>query len=138
MDRHTNISKSTQFNSALLCSFEYPKNIITKVHKSFSISPIIFSNLLIQSQMKNVFKSLTRKCFLFQLSTIIKSNGIVARFCSSAPQPKSSKLVGYWLLGCSGMVFTAVVLGMAAGYLIVVYMVCYVIDLVVSTTNGSK
>ncbi|XP_032516942.2 cytochrome c oxidase assembly protein COX15 homolog isoform X2 [Danaus plexippus] len=41
---------------------------------------------------------------------IIKSNPIILRFCSSS-QPKRSKLVGYWLLGCSGMVFTAVVLG---------------------------
>ncbi|XP_023935686.2 cytochrome c oxidase assembly protein COX15 homolog [Bicyclus anynana] len=46
-----------------------------------------------------------------KLSSLIKSNGIVARFCSSSPQPKNSKAVGYWLLGCSGMVVTAVVLG---------------------------
>ncbi|KAM3955899.1 LOW QUALITY PROTEIN: heme A synthase COX15 [Aphomia sociella] len=46
-----------------------------------------------------------------RISEIIKSNGIVARFCSSAPKPKNTKAVGYWLLGCSGMVFTAVVLG---------------------------
>ncbi|XP_026763523.1 cytochrome c oxidase assembly protein COX15 homolog [Galleria mellonella] len=46
-----------------------------------------------------------------RINEIIKSNGIVARFCSSAPKPKTPKVVGYWLLGCSGMVFTAVVLG---------------------------
>ncbi|XP_075975347.1 heme A synthase COX15 isoform X2 [Anticarsia gemmatalis] len=46
-----------------------------------------------------------------RISDIIKSNGMLARFCSSAPKPKSTKVVGYWLLGCSGMVFTAVVLG---------------------------
>ncbi|XP_045769704.1 cytochrome c oxidase assembly protein COX15 homolog isoform X2 [Maniola jurtina] len=46
-----------------------------------------------------------------KLSNLIKSNGVLARFCSSSPQPKNHKLVGYWLLGCSGMVFTAVVLG---------------------------
>ncbi|XP_060801316.1 cytochrome c oxidase assembly protein COX15 homolog [Amyelois transitella] len=47
----------------------------------------------------------------FRLSELVKSNGIVARLCSSAPKPKPPKVVGYWLLGCSGMVFTAVVLG---------------------------
>ncbi|XP_059057500.1 cytochrome c oxidase assembly protein COX15 homolog [Achroia grisella] len=46
-----------------------------------------------------------------RISEIIKSSGIIARFCSSAPKPKTPKVVGYWLLGCSGMVFTAVVLG---------------------------
>nr|XP_026488517.1 cytochrome c oxidase assembly protein COX15 homolog isoform X1 [Vanessa tameamea]XP_026488518.1 cytochrome c oxidase assembly protein COX15 homolog isoform X2 [Vanessa tameamea] len=49
------------------------------------------------------------KCFT--LRDLIKSNGIIARFCSTSPKPKQSKAVGYWLLGCSGMVFTAVVLG---------------------------
>ncbi|KAI8422075.1 hypothetical protein MSG28_009965 [Choristoneura fumiferana] len=48
---------------------------------------------------------------VFRISELLKSNGIVARFCTSAPKPKPSKAVGYWLLGCSGMVFTAVVLG---------------------------
>ncbi|XP_047530844.1 cytochrome c oxidase assembly protein COX15 homolog [Vanessa atalanta] len=47
----------------------------------------------------------------FTLRDLIKSNGIIARFCSTSPKPKQSKAVGYWLLGCSGMVFTAVVLG---------------------------
>ncbi|XP_038214183.1 cytochrome c oxidase assembly protein COX15 homolog [Zerene cesonia] len=46
-----------------------------------------------------------------RISEIIKRNGIVARFCASSSKPKSTKIVGYWLLGCSGMVFTAVVLG---------------------------
>ncbi|KPI95929.1 Cytochrome c oxidase assembly protein COX15-like [Papilio xuthus] len=47
----------------------------------------------------------------FRISEVIKSNGIIARFCASGPKQKPSKAVGYWLLGCSGMVFTAVVLG---------------------------
>lgn len=48
---------------------------------------------------------------VFRISELLKSNNIVARLCSSQPKPKQSKAVGYWLLGCSGMVFTAVVLG---------------------------
>ncbi|XP_045535949.1 cytochrome c oxidase assembly protein COX15 homolog [Papilio machaon] len=47
----------------------------------------------------------------FRITEVIKSNGIIGRFCASGPQQKPSKAVGYWLLGCSGMVFTAVVLG---------------------------
>ncbi|CAH0719774.1 unnamed protein product, partial [Brenthis ino] len=47
----------------------------------------------------------------FKLTDLLKSNGIITRFCSSTPKPKQSKAVGYWLLGCSGMVFAAVVLG---------------------------
>ncbi|CAH2047677.1 unnamed protein product, partial [Iphiclides podalirius] len=46
-----------------------------------------------------------------RISEVLKSYGIVARFSSNGVNPKSSKAVGYWLLGCSGMVFTAVVLG---------------------------
>ncbi|XP_063381568.1 cytochrome c oxidase assembly protein COX15 homolog [Cydia fagiglandana] len=48
---------------------------------------------------------------VFRISELLKSNNIVARLCSTPPKPKPSKAVGYWLLGCSGMVFTAVVLG---------------------------
>lgn len=46
----------------------------------------------------------------FKLTSLLKSNSILARFYTSS-KPKDSKAVGYWLLGCSGMVFTAVVLG---------------------------
>ncbi|XP_063362679.1 cytochrome c oxidase assembly protein COX15 homolog [Cydia amplana] len=48
---------------------------------------------------------------VFRISELLKSNNVVARLCSTSPKPKQSKAVGYWLLGCSGMVFTAVVLG---------------------------
>lgn len=62
----------------------------------------------------------------------------MARFCSSSPKQKIPKAVGYWLLGCSGMVFTAVVLGMASGYLILLYCVYYVVNVIVTNTNGTK
>lgn len=73
----------------------------------------------------------------FQLTNILKSNSILARFYTTS-KPKDSKAVGYWLLGCSGMVFAAVVLGMVAGYLILLYSVYYIVNIVLSTTNGSK
>uniref|UniRef100_A0A1E1WCR9 Transmembrane protein n=1 Tax=Pectinophora gossypiella TaxID=13191 RepID=A0A1E1WCR9_PECGO len=72
-----------------------------------------------------------------RLKELIKSNGIVARLCSSSPKPeKTSKVVGYWLLGCSGMVFTAVVLGMVTGYIVLIYSVYYVVRVVVNTSKG--
>ncbi|CAG9787549.1 unnamed protein product [Diatraea saccharalis] len=46
-----------------------------------------------------------------RISELLKSNKIFVRLNSSTQKPASSKMVGYWLLGCSGMVFTAVVLG---------------------------
>ncbi|CAK1555063.1 unnamed protein product [Leptosia nina] len=46
-----------------------------------------------------------------KICDLIRKNGIVARFCASQPKQKTPKVVGYWLLGCSGMVFTAVLLG---------------------------
>lgn len=62
------------------------------------------------------------------------------RLCSNTPKPKmqTPKAVGYWLLGCSGMVFAAVVLGMAAGYLVLLYSIYYIVRIVINTTNGSK
>ncbi|XP_041979909.1 cytochrome c oxidase assembly protein COX15 homolog [Aricia agestis] len=48
---------------------------------------------------------------VLRLSDKIKQCSIIARLCSTSPKPKTPKVVGYWLLGCSGMVFTAVVLG---------------------------
>ncbi|XP_045449932.1 cytochrome c oxidase assembly protein COX15 homolog [Melitaea cinxia] len=88
--------------------------------KSLKVAPIKFllSNTSIHSrlasrQLLTSVRSGSKYGFEkgYKLRDIIKSNGIVARFCSSSPKPKQSKAVGYWLLGCSGMVFTAVVLG---------------------------
>lgn len=55
----------------------------------------------------------------------------VVRNCTSstAVSQKSHKTIGYWLLGCSGMVFGAVVLG--AGYSLMVMAVCEVLAYIV-------
>ncbi|GBP79252.1 Cytochrome c oxidase assembly protein COX15 homolog [Eumeta japonica] len=55
--------------------------------------------------------SAIKKTDTFKIFNIVKSNRFNVRLCSNSPKPKSTKIVGYWLLGCSGMVFTAVVLG---------------------------
>lgn len=75
---------------------------------------------------------------MFQLTDLFKPQSIAVRFCQSAPKQKSTKVVGYWLLGCSGMVFTAVVLGMVAGYLILLYSIYYVIEVALKTTDPKK
>jgi hypothetical protein len=62
------------------------------------------------------------------------------RFCSkkavdTACQPQK-KIVGYWLLGCSGMVFVAVVLGGALFiYLIVLLSIMLVVEKIVALTR---
>jgi hypothetical protein len=35
----------------------------------------------------------------------------LTRFCSTVKEPAGRKAVGWWLAGCSGMVFVAVILG---------------------------
>lgn len=42
---------------------------------------------------------------------------------------KPKKLVGYWLLGCSGMVFVAVALGVILHYAIIYHSIVHVIEL---------
>uniref|UniRef100_A0A8D8C552 (northern house mosquito) hypothetical protein n=1 Tax=Culex pipiens TaxID=7175 RepID=A0A8D8C552_CULPI len=65
------------------------------------------------------------------LQNVQKTNALrtaLTRYCTK-PEPveKGRKAVGYWLLGCSGMVFVAVVLGGIAGYGFLLYCVCIVI-----------
>ncbi|XP_045499450.1 cytochrome c oxidase assembly protein COX15 homolog [Colias croceus] len=79
-----------------------PSRVLLSSTKSHGTLPS--RQLLTPAQWNHTTKGL-------RISEIIKRNGIVARFCASSPKPKSTKIVGYWLLGCSGMVFTAVVLG---------------------------
>lgn len=58
-------------------------------------------------------------------------NGILHRFCANGPKvepEKSKKIVGYWLLGCSGMVFTAVVLGGVFVYFVLLLSICTVLE----------
>lgn len=58
-------------------------------------------------------------------------NSILHRFCSNGPKAesvKSKKVVGYWLLGCSGMVFTAVVLGGVFVYIALLLSICTILD----------
>lgn len=53
------------------------------------------------------------------------NNQILRRFAdeAKATNPNKEKLVGRWLLGCSGMVFAAVVLGGATYYYVTYYSV---------------
>lgn len=69
-------------------------------------------------------------------------NSVLQRFCSNGPKTepvKSKKIVGYWLLGCSGMVFTAVVLGGVFVYFALLLSICTVLEkYLVHTTKWLK
>lgn len=65
-------------------------------------------------------------------------NNVILRRFSDGAKPKDSskdKLIGSWLLGCSGMVFAAVVLGGAAYYYIAYYSVQTVLDKALDPTS---
>lgn len=58
---------------------------------------------------------------------------------AAANAERGRKAVGVWLLGCSGMVFVAVVLGAGMlGYAALVLAVCYVMDVVVQQTGAGR
>lgn len=59
----------------------------------------------------------------------------LTRYCTKPDvAEKGRKAVGYWLLGCSGMVFVAVVLGGIVCYGFVLYCVCIVMAEIVYRT----
>ncbi|XP_321341.4 cytochrome c oxidase assembly protein COX15 homolog [Anopheles gambiae] len=91
----------------------------TSTFSSFSafktISPArsFVSNALLVSKPNGggiTFRDATKKSLLTVGRTFRTP---VSRYCTkpSVPQERGSKAVGYWLLGCSGMVFVAVILG---------------------------
>ncbi|XP_063826890.1 cytochrome c oxidase assembly protein COX15 homolog [Ostrinia nubilalis] len=69
------------------------------------------SSKMITRQLCTPMKNGNSNKIGFRIKELLKSNQIAVRLCASAPKPQMAKVVGYWLLGCSGMVFTAVVLG---------------------------
>lgn len=50
-------------------------------------------------------------------------------------KPNKDKLIGSWLLGCSGMVFAAVVLGGSAYYYFTYYSITTVLDKALDPTS---
>lgn len=69
---------------------------------------------------------------LFTLASARKPlvTNAVRVYCSDAAKNagKPKKLVGYWLLGCSGMVFVAVVLGVTINYVVIYNSIVHVIE----------
>ncbi|XP_047024902.1 cytochrome c oxidase assembly protein COX15 homolog [Helicoverpa zea] len=80
------------------------KLLVSGGRNTFRTTNVVSRQLITQNHKANSFKGL-------RLTDLLKPQNIAVRFCQSAPKPKPPKVVGYWLLGCSGMVFTAVVLG---------------------------
>lgn len=66
-----------------------------------------------------------------------RNSQIVRRFADGAKAENSNKekLVGKWLLGCSGMVFAAVVLGGATYYYFTYYSVRNVLSKALDPTS---
>ncbi|XP_072932947.1 heme A synthase COX15 [Epargyreus clarus] len=92
---------------ALLCRCSQPLRVApSRLLVNGAQTRVIARELITPARHSNGITSRGLK-----IRELVKSNGIIARFCASAPKPKPPKVVGYWLLGCSGMVFTAVVLG---------------------------
>lgn len=81
--------------------------------------------------------NLTR--FVLQIKSLLPTNNsfrqAVTRFCTKAAEPaKGQKAVGWWLVGCSGMVFVAVVLGGTLIYGLIMLCVIIVLDKVIPRT----
>lgn len=85
------------------------KLLVSSTRNGFNTGSAITRQLTTPARYSNNFK--INNYNGVRLTNLLKSNRVMVRFCSSAPKPKNPKTVGYWLLGCSGMVFTAVVLG---------------------------
>lgn len=70
------------------------------------------------------------------------NNLSIRQYCDAAkptnPKPNEDQLVGKWLLGCSGMVFTAVVLGGVVYYIVLYDSTCKVIEKGLEASNASK
>jgi hypothetical protein len=60
----------------------------------------------------------------------------MARFCTNIGEPvgKGQKAVGWWLAGCSGMVFVAVALGGTVLYGLLILCIMVVLDKVMDRT----
>lgn len=62
---------------------------------------------------------------------------LIRAYCDAAGKPsKSKKVVGYWLLGCAGMVFVAVTLGLALYYTVIFYSISQIINTALERING--
>lgn len=60
----------------------------------------------------------------------------IVRFSTQAngTSKTGQKAIGWWLAGCSGMVFVAVVLGVTVGYGLVMLCVIIVLDRIIKRT----
>lgn len=62
---------------------------------------------------------------------------IIRRLADNAKNPANGeKTVGKWLLGCSGMVFAAVVLGGSISFAVILYCIRYVIVKALESSSG--
>lgn len=102
--RLNNVSTITNIDFPRWCNFRKEKN---------GNSGIILQSLIASAPTKNAVRF-----------NIVRTYSNDVTRCSSKPK----KLVGYWLLGCSGMVFVAVALGVTLYYGIIFYSIAHVIE----------
>lgn len=67
--------------------------------------------LEVHSEFKNIIRIVLEHFFGFQAIAGIRGTQTTVLSVPANVTPLARKVVGYWLLGCSGMVFGAVILG---------------------------
>lgn len=97
-----------------------------------------------QEHCKNNFRRLSlnlialfiqKEVFLTSRSTALRQ--AITRFCTNASEPAAkvgTKSVGWWLVGCSGMVFVAVILGGTVVYGLILMSLMIVISEIIPRT----
>lgn len=119
---------------ALICIFAIASWITIKIF--FSLYSIHLTFVLIYDLFNLIYFCLWIKIIIiniyFQLNVLRGTTTTAVRLGADVSN-KGSKTVGYWLLGCSGMVMVAVVLGITI-YFIMFFSICIVLKEVIKKT----
>lgn len=90
----------------------------------------------------SLLRELLNILFCFQVNSLCGqtqnvNKQIIRRLADNAKKPiNGEKTVGRWLLGCSGMVFAAVVLGGSISFAVILYCIRSVIVKALESTSG--
>lgn len=114
-------------------------NIYRTFYKSIPRSSRQTSNIIqVRKDDSRVAWLLHHETIFFQKKLLEPKNALktaICRYCSEANKnTKTKKIVGYWLLGSSGMVFVAVVLGAVSAYYGFLYCFYVVIEEIIKIT----
>lgn len=99
----------------------------------FTSNTVQVNNTYLQNKWPSICHDISFQKKLLEPKSVLRTT--VCRYCAEASKnPKTKKIVGYWLLGSSGMVFIAVVLGAVSAYYGLMYCVFIVIEEVIKFT----